>query len=296
MKYLPYLLFFLSFVLLATGCDDDDGPGPMGPDEDLITGPSESTPYNLEIASFLPPPPAGNLIPLSEEGIELGRRLFYDPILSSDSTMSCSSCHRQEQAFTDGLSRSLGVLSRPGRRNSMSLANLVYNDQGFFWDGRSPTLEDQAIHPVEDMLELNNDWEDVLVAIRATTDYPARFRAAFGIDRKSEISRALVTRAIAQFETTIISDNSRFDQYTYLNEGFPSPQETDGAELFFVEFAQAGQVHPGCSHCHNRPQFGSNRFFNNGIEDVANLEDFPDLGRGEVTNNVFENGKFRAPT
>lgn len=291
------LLGLLALLLVGVAsCDDDDGPGPMGPDTDLIMGPAEATPYQLEVNDFMPALPSANVIALSEEGIELGRRLFYDPILSNDSTMSCSSCHLQELAFTDGLSTSPGVLGQRGSRNSMSLVNLVYNDQGFFWDGRSPSLEEQAIHPVEDMLELNSDWDEALDRIRATTDYPTRFRAAFGIDRKSEITRDLVTRAIAQFETTIISDNTRFDRYTYLLSDLPTSDEIDGAELFFIEFATPDQVHPGCSHCHNKPRFSNNRFFNNGLENVASLEDFPDPGHGVVTGSVFDNGKFRTPT
>ncbi|MEL6804026.1 MAG: cytochrome c peroxidase, partial [Bacteroidota bacterium] len=295
-----YALVFavLMVVFTSSACEDDDSDPPMppGPGEEMIEGPNVATPYTLEIASFMPRPPEANMIELTEEGIELGRRLFYDPLMSRDNSISCASCHRQELAFTDGRRLSPGVRGLPGMRNAMSLVNLIYNVEGFFWDGSSPTLADQAIHPIEDVLEFDNDWPTVVERIRASEDYPKRFRAAFGIDFKSEITRELVTNAIAQFESTIISDNTRFDQYNYLNEGFPTPEETDGAELFFIEFAQAGQLHPGCSHCHNKPSFGSNRFFNTGLDTVATLNDFPDLGRGGETGNIFENGMFRAPT
>ncbi|MEM8583855.1 MAG: cytochrome c peroxidase [Bacteroidota bacterium] len=295
-----FILFSTALVVVFTSsaCEPDE-PGDIEPPpapEDLIEGPNVATPYTLEIASFMPRPPEANMMELTEEGIELGRRLFYDKLMSRNNTMSCGSCHIQELAFTDGSATSVGIQGLPGRRNAMSLVNLIYNVEGFFWDGGSPTLADQAIHPIEDVLEFDNDWPTVIERIRESEDYPARFRAAFGIDRKSEITRDLVTNAIAQFESTIISDNTRFDQIFYLNEGFPTTEEIDGEQLFFIERATPTQIHPGCSHCHNRPSFGSNRFFNTGLDTVATLNDFPDLGRGEETGELFDNGKFRAPT
>ncbi|MEM6398468.1 MAG: cytochrome c peroxidase [Bacteroidota bacterium] len=293
-----YILGLIGLVVLFTSsaCEPDGPVEPPIPTDDLIEGPDVATPYELEIASFLPRPPVANMIPLTEEGIELGRRLFYDKLMSRNNTMSCASCHRQELAFTDGSDRSLGIRGLPGRRNAMSLVNLIYSINGYNWDGSSATIADQAIHPVEDVLELDNDWPLVLERIRESQDYPSRFRAAFGIDRKSEITRELVTDAIAQFESTIISDNTRFDQYTYLNEGFPTEDEIDGAELFFIEPADTNLFHPGCSHCHNAPRFGRDGFFNIGLDSIVTLNDFPDLGRGGETGVVFDNGKFRVPT
>ena len=211
--------------------------------------------------------------------------------------MSCESCHRQELAFTDGLDRSLGIRQLAGTRSAMSLVNLAFNANGFNWDGSEQQLWRQAVHPVEDMLELDNDWAEVIRKLREHEDYPARFRAAFGIDRREQISQELTVKAIAQFERTIVSADSKFDRVVYRNTDFFTEEEQLGADsLFFVENVAPGVLHPGCGHCHNAPSFGDNRFKNNGISDVASLDDFADNGLGGVNGNRFDNGKFRTPT
>ena len=279
------------------GCREEPGGGVVVEDG-LIEGPSTPTPYVLEVPSYLPAPVIDTENPMSEEGVELGRHIFYDAdILSTDGNMSCATCHQQELAFTDGQATSPGVRRELGTRSSMSLVNLAFNPNGFNWDGSSPKLWEQAIHPVEDMLELDNDWEEVLRKLREHNDYPARFRAAFGIDRKEEITRELTVKAIAQFERTIVSANSKFDRVVYQNTEFFTEEEQLGADsLFFVENVPPGVLHPGCGHCHNAPSFGDNKFHNNGISDVASLDDFADFGLGGVTGNRFDNGKFRTPT
>lgn len=235
--------------------------------------------------------PADN--PMTVEGIELGRHLFYDPILSSDSTISCGSCHQLEKAFTDGLAFSPGVNGTLGKRSSMSLANIGYSTQGLFWDGRVQTLEEQVLHPVEDPLEMNEVWENVEEKLRTHDTYPAMFRAAFPINHKNEITKDLVAKSIAQFERTLISAESRYD--FGVNGGEPlTDQEVDGYLLFSQDFVTQG--HPGCFHCHDFPVLGGYEYFNNGIEEVATLEDFPDLGLGAVTGNIFDNGKMKAPS
>lgn len=178
----------------------------------------------------------------------------------------------------------------------MMLANLAFNPNGFFWDGRAATLEEQALQPVEDHRELNETWDNVEEKLRSHADYPRLFRAAFGIDRTSELTRDLTVKAIAQFERTLISGDSPYDRARYYNEGFLPDEVIDGEQLFFIEFATADDPHPGCSHCHNAPLFGDNQFKNNGLDAVASLTDFLDLGRGGVNGNVFDNGKFRTPS
>jgi len=179
----------------------------------------------------------------------------------------------------------------------MSIVNLVFNANGFHWDGSQRTLREQAIHPVENMLEMDEDWERVLERLRRSNDYPGRFRSAFGIDRTGQITRDLAVKAIAQFETTIISADSHYDRVVYQNTEFFSEQVQLGADsLFFVEDVPLNVLHPGCGHCHNRPSFGDNQFKNNGLDDVARLEDFVDKGFGAVSGSRFDNGKFRTPT
>lgn len=299
---LPLSLLFLFTLLLGVGCvdddamNDDDGGGNTGNTDRVITGPSTPTAYTLEIPNYMPGPLMNPDNPLTEEGIALGRKLFYDPILSRDSSMACAGCHFQSLSFTDGLAVSRGIQNLPGKRSAMSPVNMIFNPRGLFWDGRSESLEDQAIHPVEDMLELDADWDTVLTKLRNHATYPQDFRAAFGISMTSELTRELATKAIAQFERTLVTANSRYDQVVFRNEGFFTELEEEGRELFFIEFVQPGVLHPGCSHCHNAPTFGDNQFHNNGLDTVATLADFTDLGRGGVNNNVFDNGKFRTPT
>ena len=293
-----FYIFGLLVLLTVLSCGEEPVGGTEVPGDGTITGPGAPTPYALEVPDFLPAPIVDPDNPLSVEGVELGRRLFYDEsIFSTDGNMSCASCHKQELAFTDGLGRALGVRGEPGPRSAMSLVNLAFNPNGFNWDGGEATLSGQAIHPVENMLELDNDWEEVIRKLREHDDYPARFRAAFGIDKKEEIDRELTTKALAQFERTIVSGNSKFDRVVYQNTDFFTEEEQLGADsLFFVENVPPGTLHPGCGHCHNAPTFGDNKFHNNGIEDAASLDDIIDKGYGDITGNRFDNGKFRTPT
>lgn len=305
MQYRILLLAVLFALFVAGSCNPDsmEEPQPTCPEcpvddpDPLLTGPSVATPYTLEIPGFLPRPVLDEDNPLSLEGVQLGRRLFYDKIMGRDSSFSCADCHKQERAFTDGRALALGVGDRVGRRSAMSLVNLAFNGDGFNWDGSSTKLWEQAIHPVENMLEMDEEWANVLARIRKHEDYRRRFRATYGIDRPSEITREMVVKAIAQFETTIISADSHFDRVVYKNTEFFTEEEQLGADsLFFVEDVPVGALHPGCGHCHNAPSFGDNRFKNNGIENVSSLEDFPDLGFGAVTGSRFDNGKFRTTT
>lgn len=291
-KYIFILSLIGATVYLGTGCQPDEEPTPT---DELISGQYAPQAYTLSIPSWMPPPLIPEDNPLTAQGIELGRRLFYDPILSSDSTLACASCHRQSKAFTDGRALSTGVLGLNTRRSSMSIANLVFYPRELFWDGSANTLEILSLIPIEDHTEMNETWPNVLEKLRRHPDYPRRFREAFGIERKSEISKELAAKAMSQFMRTLISTNSRYDRVVWLNDGWFTDEEERGRQLFFIEESQ--QVsHPGCSHCHFAPMFGNNSFTtyaNNGLQDVPNLDAFPDKGRGGVTGNRFDNGKFR---
>ena len=295
------LLLLLTAWLAFPACEDDPSGEPDDcencPQEQPIEAEYDPTDYSFDyLPDRFPNPiiPPDN--PMTEEGIALGRMLFYDPILSSDSTMSCASCHHQDKSFTDGQSTSIGVLGLNGDRSSMPLVNLAFNPRGFFWDGRSATLEEQALVPIEDHREFNETWESVEDKLRNHPDYPARFRQAFGIEYADEITRDLAVKAIAQFERTLISYQSRFDRVVWQQEGWPTELEQEGRDLFFVETALPTQEHPGCSHCHGSALFTENNFFNNGVQDAENLEGIDDKGLGGVSGNVYDNGKFRAPT
>lgn len=274
-------------------CNDDKPMMNEGKDLSLIN--YDPIPYEINQVINFPVMEIPEDNPMTEAGVDLGRHLFYDPILSADSTLSCSGCHLPEGSFTDNKALSKGIDGIEGKRSSMSLLNVGYYLNGLFWDGRTDTLEDQAILPVEDVVELHNDWNDVEDKLRDIDLYQKKFRAAFGIENSLEITRDLAAKAIAQFERSLVSSGrSRYDLWKMGVVEF-TEQELDGFSLFF-DLPGDDLPDAQCFHCHIDPLFTDNTYKNNGIEYVANLEDFADLGRGAFTGNRFDNGKFRVPT
>lgn len=294
MRFIKAIIIFLAFV--STGvffscCGED----PNEEELDMTTIAYDPTAYELMIPDGFPQMeiPADN--PLTIDGVSLGRHLFYDPILSIDSSMSCSTCHQIEQSFTDLLPKSPGVDGVTGARSSMSLLNVGFFNNGLFWDGRVNTLEEQAILPIEDPVELHNTWENVEERLARHPEYPTLFRRAFGITKKADITRDLAAKAIAQFERTLISSgSSKYDRVAYGPEVF-SDLERDGHDIFF-DISEDVSQHAECGHCHNAPLFAIDEYRNNGIDQINDLTEFVDLGRGIVTNTEFENGMFRVPS
>lgn len=246
--------------------------------------PGSPTPAQLDlppgvIADLgMPMSPLDN--PLTNEGIALGRKLFYEKALSDDFSMSCSSCHLQANAFSDPQPFSAGTDGSLGVRNSMSLVNLAWGD-GMFWDGRVQGLEAQAHDPVTNPIELRNTWPVVEERLNASAAYPALFRAAFGTEQADS---TLVTKAIAQFVRSIVSFDSPFDRYWYGGDSTAMSEEAmNGLSLFTSQ----GK----CAGCHAPGLFTDNAFRNNGL-DLA----FTDAGHGAVTGNAADQGKFKVPT
>lgn len=298
MKNTVHLLLIAVVVpLLATGCKDDEPAGPSGGG-----GVYAPTPYTLQIPANFPPMnvPADN--PMTVEGVELGRYLFFDERLSVDNSLSCASCHAQSFAFTDsGNAVSTGVNGAVGTRSSMALVNLGWSNS-FFWDGRSPTLEDQVLHPVIDPVEMQDSWPNVVQKLQADPAYPTLFQRAFGTQLIDSVNCA---KALAQFLRTMISGNAKFDKVQRGEASF-TPEEAEGFFLFQAEGGPAGQVIylPGggqvvgqggadCFHCHTSAAgfFTDEQFHNNGLDAT-----FSDLGRGGVTGDPFDMGRFKTPT
>ncbi|MCB0705902.1 MAG: cytochrome C peroxidase [Saprospiraceae bacterium] len=243
------------------------------------------------------PIPSDN--PLTVDGVALGRYLFYDPILSLDSTISCASCHLPAAAFADTVALSKGVGGTLGVRNAMSLANVGYYQNGLFWDGRVATLEEQSLHPVQDPLEMREDWNKVEEKLQQHPEYQKRFRAAFGIENSLDIDRYLAAKALAQFERTLISGTSKYDFANFdwgTQQQFFTSSELRGRNFFFSEPDDPNDPHPGCTHCHTSLLLTTNEYLNNGLDEAPELTGFSDLGRGGVTLSVFDNGRFRVPT
>jgi cytochrome c peroxidase len=149
---------------------------------------------------------------------------------------------------------------------------------------------------VELPVELNESWPNVLEKLRNSDRYPPLFRKAFGIESRSEITEELTAKAIGQFVRTLVSGQARFDQVVWLNDGWLNESEERGRRLFFLEQMDQTEQHPGCSHCHFNPLYTNHDFKNNGLDNVSDLNNFPDLGRGSVSNNLYDNGKFKVPT
>jgi len=225
--------------------------------------------------------PADN--PMTVEGVALGRKLFYDGLLSKDGRMSCATCHLQEHGFAEPRQTSQGVFPDAiGPRNAMALINLGWVRTGLFWDGRSATLEEQALDPIRNPLEMATTWPEVEAKLNAHDEYPELFKRAYGVDY---IDSLTVAKALAQFERTLISGNSKFDRWYNRQEIMLNDQEIRGFILYTTEEAD-------CFHCHGLGGLiTDNLFHNNGMD-----TEFPDKGRYDVTGNPADIGKFRTPT
>ncbi len=301
MKKIIFFIFVLSIFFFA--CKDDDaGSGPVVECMDLSNIAYDPSPYELpDMKGWQAPMIIPEDNPLTKEGVDLGHKLFFDPILSVDSTISCSSCHDPKKAFTDGEAFSTGVDGLIGTRSSMSLLNVGFFENGLFWDGRSSSLEDQALHPVENPVEMADVWENVEKKLQRHLEYPTAFRKAFGIECSEDITREMAAKAIAQYERTLVSYNSRYEKKFLQGDTNPfllDDDESYGYEIYFDEVASSGLNAGHCNHCHNGvgATLTSNNYFNNNIEDVDSYDDFPDPGLGEVTGKQSDIGKFRAPT
>ena len=234
--------------------------------------------------------PADN--PLTVEAVELGRRLFYDPRLSANGKVSCSTCHLQRLAFTDGRTTSVGVSGRPLAFNSMSLANLMWGPQHFFWNGRAATLEEQALIPLQHADEMAQDPGRLVAELDADATYRKSFETAYG-----EVSSSALVRALAAFERTLISSNSRYDQFLR-GEIMLDAQEELGRKLFMahpdVKVSLRGA---NCIDCHSQFLTGGSSarfdgFSNNGLDDEAHLQP----GLQAVTGKPAHRGLFKVPS
>ncbi len=227
--------------------------------------------------------------PPTIEGVALGRFLFYDTILSANKTFSCASCHKQEVAFSDSPRRfSVGVNGDLLRRNTMPLYNLAWYPS-FHWGGKAESIESQALLPVRAHDEMNLDWSIAVERVRSSDFYRPKFRAAFG---DSEIDSLLICKAIAQFERTLISNNSKYDQVIRGEARFTS-DEFAGFEIM------NDQTKGDCLHCHttDADALGTTTLFsNNGLTAAAKPSDYPDKGLAEITGEASDVGRFRIPS
>lgn len=248
-------------------------------EEEPVTGP---TPYDLSIPSALPAMniPADN--PLTVEGVSLGKKLFYDRILSGDNSQSCGSCHNQSFGFTDNnRALSIGIDQVAGTRNSMPLFNLGYATN-FFWDGGATSLESQVVGPITNPVEMHEDLNNCVYELNNHPEYPGLFKRAFGSD---SITISMVMKAIAQFERTLLSGDSKYDRWLR-GRATLTPQEESG-RLVYVSAAKGD-----CTHCHILGStFSDFAYKNNGLDSIS-----ADSGRARITLNPTDMGKFKTPS
>lgn len=266
------------------------------PDNQPAPNPSPTFPAPKDTIIALPTSlprvdwPADN--PATVEGIALGKALFFDPILSLDSTIACNSCHQQEYAFSDKPNArfSKGVGGTLGKRNSMPLFNMLWVKEGFFWDGRASMLRHQVIMPIRDPLEMKESLDHVLTKLRRHPQYPNMFGRAFGNTTINEDKLAL---ALEQFVFTMISASTKFDSVRIGATMF-TPEEQRGFGLFMGEFrsiAQGGKSGADCFHCHQGGLLSTGDFRNNGLDSLPQ-----DIGHQFMTNDPNDLGKFRVPS
>lgn len=276
MKKIFVLISMVIAFTLFIACEKDPAA--------VVTGTNtyKTTPYILKKPGNFPnfAIPADN--PMTVEGVALGRKLFYDPILSANNTQACGSCHNSNFAFTDStLQFSKGITGEIGTRNAMPIMNLAW-EKKFFWDGGAATLEDQVIGPITNPVEMHETLPNVLAKLNNHPEYPKLFKNAFGTD---SITSKLLMKAIAQFERTLISANSKYDQFER-GEVDLSIEELEGKAIF--EDMNKGD----CNHCHvTGSTFTDFDFKNNAIDSV-----FKDKGRYKITLDSADLGKFKTPS
>jgi cytochrome c peroxidase len=253
--------------------------------------------------------------PLTPAKVELGRKLFFDARLSADGRVSCSSCHDPKLAFTDGKVVAEGIFGRRGARNSPTILNATFN-AGQFWDGRADTLEEQAIQPLINPLEMGNQsYDEVVNRLRAIPEYATEFKVVFG----AEVRIEMVGKAIAAYERTLVSGDSPFDRFIAGDQSAISEAAKRGFALF------RGKAR--CSRCHTfndaLPLFTDFNYHNTGvaanhpnfeklsrrayevaetdrakevIDKLATEDGGQELGRVLITYQVFDIGSYRTPS
>ncbi|MEO1412874.1 MAG: cytochrome c peroxidase [Bacteroidota bacterium] len=233
--------------------------------------------------------------PITNMGATLGRVLFYDPQLSQNNRISCASCHEQGAAFSDPRRFSVGLNGERTKRNSMTLINSRYYENGhFFWDERAATLEAQVLLPIQDHIEMGMTLEDLVAKLQPLDYYQVLFTKAFGSE---EVTAERIARALAQFTRSIVSVNSKFDR-GFVAAGLPEDEEempnfpnfTDQENLGLDVFYR-GRNGATCLYCHGNPQHVNDEAKNNGLA-LA----YTDQGKGAFTGRAADRGLFKVPT
>ena len=219
--------------------------------------------------------------PLTTSKVALGRKLFFDSLLSRDRTRACASCHDPRRAFTDGRAVALGVDGREGTRSAPTLVNRGYG-RSFFWDGRATSLEEQVLRPIQHRMEMDMTLEGLLVRLTRDEAYSDLFQSAFGDDPDAKG----LAQALASYVRTILSGNAPFDRYVKGDRHALTERQRQGLRVF--------RGKGNCTACHLGPTFTDENFHNTGVAWQAGQ--LLDQGRFAVTSDDEDRGAFKTPT
>ena len=274
MKFIGLVSVFLGFFILS-GCvsvpKTAEGQNPVLPIPESPLGISQSL-TDLEV----PPTP---------EKVRLGRWLFYDTRLSGDEQISCATCHRPENAFSEPTPVSSGIRGQKGARKAPSFVNLAWTIYPhFFWDGRAASLEEQAVGPIANPIEMGSTHTAAVEKIASIKGYRPYFKEAFGTD---EVTLDRIAKAIADYERTRMSGNSPWDRWQEGDETAVTDEVKKGHELFF------GKAR--CNQCHLGQNFTDSSFHNLGVGWNPKTKKFADIGRFEISKKKEDKGAFKTP-
>jgi cytochrome c peroxidase len=266
----------VAFVIAAAALAATDAkPVPVPRDSLPAKIPLDAIPLGLKDREV----PKDN--PLTESRVALGRKLFFDPILSADNTVACASCHQPARGFAGPADGARGIGGQRTPRKAPTLFNRAYGT-AFFWDGRETALEAQALRPIEDPTEMGSKLDAVVKRLQADKDYKERFEAAF----TDGLTEANVGRALASFERVLLRGDSVVDRFRRKGEHDAlTPTQREGLWLY--------ESKARCWRCHSGPNFSDEGFHNTGVN--WNKET-PDRGRITSTKRDEDRGKFKTPT
>jgi len=281
---------FLLF-LLQSACNDKSkvNPDPVVNPDPTFAKPTPASPNVPFYFQSLYKEPVDNLNTV--EGVALGKALFFDKNLSADNTISCATCHRPENAFTDGIPLAVGIGGKVGKRNSPGLFNVAVQKK-FFWDGRDTTLEQQSLHPIQDPNEMDMQLDKLVSKLNAVPDYLNLFGKAFG---NKEITKEKIAKAFAQFQRSLFSKTSKYD--LFLKGEYNMTLDEKQGMLLFFQHPKAGRIRGGnCGDCHlPKTLFGKSDgfdgFHNNGLTEL----NATDIGLQTITGRPADFGKFKTP-
>ena len=286
-------VFALVVSVIATGCQPSPPPAapPASPGGDMAPEPPSDQPaaapdqpaaepvaFEVKIPQGLPPLPIPEDNPMTAEKVELGKLLYFDKRLSKDGTVACATCHDPKMAWTQHDPTSTGIGGQKGGANSPTVINAAYAPAQF-WDGRAKSLEEQALGPIENPIEMGHKLPDMIAQLNELAAYKEHFQKVFGTDVTAEG----VAKAIAAFERTVLSGNSPYDKFAAGDESALNDAQKRGLELFKKS---------GCADCHKPPLFSSYEYVNAG---VGMDKEKPDAGRKAVTGKDDDLGAIRVP-